>query len=260
MFQSYKGLTLLFSFAFLTFAHGVDSSNRLVAATLAPTLTPTTRSAAAPTATRTLLASPTNTATPTATATSTPVATATSTPVATATSTPRLTLADVVLTLRDLPPGFRATSKEELMSVGLPDEDSKDEGLGTWSNLRAKSSFTFSKCTPLKCELLLGVVFSPLTLLQQVAFDAALEPNLLTLSAYDTHIIPGTGKFGNKSLGVTRTRTIGGTEKRIEAVIVRRGEALMLVIAIYAGDVEPSIGVGEVTQVLDLRLAAALGK
>ncbi len=252
MFQSYKGLTLLFSFAFLTFAHGVDSSNRLVAATLAPTLTPTTRSAAAPTATRTLLASPTNTATPTATATSTPVATAT--------STPRLTLADVVLTLRDLPPGFRATSKEELMSVGLPDEDSKDEGLGTWSNLRAKSSFTFSKCTPLKCELLLGVVFSPLTLLQQVAFDTAFEPNLVTLSAYDTHIIPGTGKFGNKSLGVTRTITNGGIKERVECVIVRRGEALMLVIAIYAGDAEPSIGVGEVTQVLDLRLAAALGK
>jgi len=180
-------------------------------------------------------------------------------------------LSGATLTLKDLPAGFRVLSADELARFGI----SESSFAGAFRG--------FSRAGPLNLagfqnadlqdqqafELVVSLLLHPLTASEQASLDreldnpdAAMEQlaSALVGAQYtDAHLLAGTDRLGDKSLGFAVVVASADVSVQFDIVVARRGEVLELVYVFYYAGQQPRIGVATLAQILDQRVAAALG-
>lgn len=231
-------------------------------AALAQTPTPT------PTHTPTLTATPPATATSTETATPTATATRSRTP--TVTPTPNITGA--ILTLQDLPPRFDTFPQADLVRFNLTEESFAKSYSGSFVEARPRNIFAFLGSNRQNVVLLYGLLLYPLSTLDRVKVDNGIaDPDNLmksfatsasgsAASTLSSGIIPGTDKYGDRSIAMYAVQSSQVTTVRFEFAFMRRGTAAALIYFYYQEGLAPPADIGELMRILDTKLISALGK
>jgi hypothetical protein len=227
-----------------------------------------------PTFTPTRTFTPTFTLTPTdtATLTLTPTPTFTSTPTKspTATPTPDL-LANAVLTVADLPEGFLALSDQDLKRLNLSESDLARAFGPAFSQAQPHNFAGFVNNSPQKPEIVASFLFYPLSPLEQSLLDTYFADPEVAAKAFAsgvtdpeakaaTRVLKGMDKFGDRSFGLTTLLGSGNPKLRMDVVIVHQRTVAEFVFAVYPDSTQPPVGVGDLTRILDDRVAAALGE
>jgi hypothetical protein len=112
-------------------------------------------------------------------------------------------------------------------------------------------------------QMIFAFLLYPLSPMEKASLDLALSNPDAALKSFATGsagatVLPGMDIFGDRSFGYTSVS--GKTPPlRMDVVIVSRGPAMEIVMTFYQDGTQPSIGVGKLTQILDSRVATALG-
>jgi len=211
----------------------------LAAANIFATLT-----AQAPTATATYTPTPTTTATPTATATptSTPTPRPTRTPTPTLTPTPGLS--SVVLTLDDLPAGFKPMPADFLREM----EQAYPEGT---------TVFSFQDNT--RSQLVSGALVPYPSRQEQAVFDSML-PEFVQMIATgvgsdkNSRQLRGLDDIGEARAGITTLSKILNLPMRWDILAFRRSKLGVLFLVGYPDGDKPAVPVGDLARSLDKRI------
>lgn len=226
-----------------------------------PTFTPTR------TFTPTFTLTPTDTATPTLTPTPTFTSTPTKLPTATPTPDP---LANAILTVADLPEGFVALSGQDLKRLNLSESDLARAFGPAFSQAQPHNFAGFVNNSPQKLEIVISFLFYPLSPLEQTLLDTYFTDPEVAVKAFTsgitdpeakaaTRVLKGMDHFGDRSFGITTLLGGGNPKLRMDVVIVHQHSVAEFVFAIYPDNTQPPVGVGDLTQILDDRVAAGLG-
>lgn len=166
-------------------------------------------------------------------------------------------LSGVLLTLDDLPPGFIQLS---LTDLGISLEELNLETI-TLENL-------FIFLHPEKLEFVLGLITEPLSPLQIVAFEAAMQtPEILIdpiVSAMggaeilQQQEIPGLNNIGDTSIGYSLVVNMNTIPTGLDVVVFREEVFGAGVINLYVAGGGSSVDIGALAQTLDNRIVAAL--
>jgi len=226
-------------------ACGPSPAEQAATATLAAANIFATLTAQAPTATATYTPTPTTTATPTATSTPT----STSTPRPTRTPTPTLTptpsLSSVVLTLDDLPAGFKPMPADQLSEM----EKASPKGASVFSfQDNARSQFVIGILTP----------FSDRN--EQAVFDSMLPRNVEMMAVAmgadkNPRQLRGLEKIGEARAGITALSKLLSLSMRWDILAFRRSEAGVFIFVGYPDGDKPAVPVGDLARSLDKRIS-----
>ncbi len=246
-----------------------DVSNQLLALVATATPTPTNTPTVTPTSTPTNTPRPTNT--PTVTRTSTrmptlPPPTRTLIP----TKPPVAPLSSAILRASDFPPGFQALSAADLQQLKLSEADLARAFASTATTARPQNFTAFMNRNPLQFQIFLSFLLYPMRPLEKAALDLQLSNPDTALKTFGTgltgaaagaqvSLLPGMDNFGDASVGFTAKMTSGGITLRMESVIVSHGTAVEILMSIYQDGKQPAVKIGDMTKILDARVAAALG-
>jgi protein-disulfide isomerase len=204
-----------------------------------------TQTAAAPTLTLTPTRTPTTTATPTDTPTITP--------------TPGPDLSQAVLTIDDLPKGFKAASDEFNIETGYVMDTFPYQVIG---------SFAFVE--DCQFEFIMGFTMHLPWRSQQVEFDQyaagfariILESTGLFGGESDVkrpEDLTGLEDIGNAVTGATTTMSSNGIKLRMDIVIFRRGIVGAWIIVSYYEGAIPAASIDEIARKLDARIIDVVG-
>jgi|GEM_PF-2973157 len=245
---------------------GCDISNRLWAFLITPTPTPTNTPTATPTFTSTNTPRPTNT--PTMTHTPTPSSTPLPpTRTLTPTKPPVVDLSTAILRQSDFPAGFQPLSAADLQQLKLTEADLARAFAGA-STARPQNFTAFMNNNPL--QIFVSFLLYPLTPLEKAALDFQLSnpdsaiktfgAGLTTgVTGSQVSLLPEMNQFGDQSLGMAVTASSGGFTLRMDIVIVTRGNACEILLSVYPAGQQPAAKIGDMTKILDGRVAAAQG-
>lgn len=220
---------------------------------------------------RTPTPTPTATFTPTATPTMTPTPTPTSTPTITPTATATPNPASATILQRDLPVGFEALSPADMARFGMNEATLATTVSANLTEARAHNFFAFIRGAP-KLEMILGLIMYPLSPLDRASFDFPISnPDTFAKEfatgfsssgrgVKSTNLIPGMDRYGDRSAGVSIVPASDTVQLRLDVAIARRGSVGQMIFLIYLDGYQPSISIGELTRVLDGRVAVAFPK
>lgn len=239
---------------------GCDTMLSLIAsATPTATLTPTPTNTETPTSTATPTLTPTLTSTPTPTLTPTATPTRSKTP--TITLIPKPDLSTVVLTLKDLPAGFKEIPVSQ---VGIPKGKEVSQGVVI------ESSYAFMAAEPF------GYVFGFNILLpnelSQIGFDAGLgqESAMLdsvagglgnNMKVISRGTLPALkNKIGDASAGYTMLMTSNNISFRMDMVVMRKGPVGSYIVLMYFDGKPPlRLTVESAARLIEARIAKVPG-
>ncbi len=229
-------LVLLVMSAFLT-ACGLSPEEQAATKTKGAADIFATLTAQAPTATLTFTPSPTATATPTVTPTPT------ATPTVTPTPTPQWMA--TVLSLEDLPDGFRAMTTKEIDNFYLP----------------AKTN-TFGFIDEANIQIVLGFLRPLETRIDQRAFDEGM-PELIDIfspgssTGSKPKTLTGLDDIGEMRSGSSFVTTTAGLSFYYELVLFRRGNVGVALFAICLEGDQLAVPAGDLARLIDGRLSPA---
>jgi len=173
-------------------------------------------------------------------------------------------LGSVILKESDFPDGFVQLTDQELEDMGMTADSLASSFEGTFSNAEPENFTAFLNSDPESFEIVLSMLFYPISRVEQASFDLELaDPetaaeNFASGLGSDSEILAGSDSFGDSSIGFTFVEdSSGDAGLRGDMVIVRRGDAVILTMAMYLDGSTPSADILDVTSILDNRLADA---
>lgn len=247
MKKIFSAILILFATGFISSACGPSPEALSQAATQDAAGTSAAKTASAPTPTPMPTPSPTATATATLTPTPTNTATPTASPTITPSPTPRLLA--VVLTLDDLPEGFRPFTEEELDDIQshLP-----PDGIG------------FGFIEEDRLYMVLGQLIPYTDRASQTAFDKMMPGTIDSIAVAsdateDPESLPDVDDIGETRAGSTFVADTVGFPFRWDVVIFRRGEVGALLYLYYPDGEELSLSVSALARLVDERIMESMG-
>lgn len=187
---------------------------------------------------------------------------ATSTP----TQPPVVNLTGINLKLTDLPAGFQELDAASQAQIGLTQENLAQSFQSVFRQAKVSSMTAFINPNITSFEVIVGLVFHPLTTLEQSAFDLEVSDPAKAIATFGqgfgnkTEPLAGADKFGNASLGMTFTTTSGALVLRGDIVIVRRESAAIVLLTMVREGSKPPVSVLTLTPIVDARVKTAFGK
>ena len=211
---------------------------------------------------------PTLQALPSAAPSLAPTAAPTTKPAATAAATQpaAVDLSSATLKLTDLPAGFQELDAVSQAQIGLTPENLAKSFQNAFRQAKVVSMGAFLNPSPQTFEVVLSLVFHPLTQLEQASFDLELSDPTRAIAAFGQGFggkaepLAGADKYGNASIGMTFTTASGALTLRGDMVIMHRESAAMLIMVMYSNGSKPPISAQTLCPVLDGRVKAAVGK
>lgn len=223
------------------------------------------QSTSAPQPTQVVQAAPTMvfpTAAPTLAASPTPTK-----PVATPTVTPFVVdLSGARLKASDFPAGFQELDAQAQAQIGISQETFASQFKGTFSQAKVASMSTFLNPSPAQFQIVLTLVFHPLTQMEQAAFDQDVADPAKAAATFGQGFgskaepIKGAATYGNASVGMTFTSVSGALTLRSDFFMVRRENAAFIVLVMYKDGTKPLVAAATLCPVMDTRVRAGLGK
>lgn len=177
-----------------------------------------------------------------------------------------LDLSSVVVRLNELPQGFQELDRVTQTQIGLTEETLSAFFQGSFKNAKPGNYFAFLNPASGSFEVLVGMLFSPLSNDEKVTLDAEMSDPQKAKQNFDSgfggsaEILKGAETVGEKSIGFTFTTESGAVTLRGEMVMARRGEVAFVVLVLYQDGKKPLVTVVEVGTNLDGKLKAALSR
>lgn len=184
----------------------------------------------------------------------------------TATRTPAVNLSGAVLKLADLPAGFQELDAATQAQIGLTQENLAQSFQGAFRQAKSTSMSAFISPALQSFEVIVSLVFYPLTPVEISSFDLELSDPAKALTTFGqgfgskTEPLAGTDKFGNASIGMTFTTSSGALVLRGDTVLVRRENAVAVILTLYRDGSKPPVPVATLCPILDGRVKTGLGK
>lgn len=166
-------------------------------------------------------------------------------------------LAKAVLTLQDLPPGFKNMSGEA--------ESLKNE-LNNSNEVKAENVFAFQKNDDKQFQLLVGFTMPMLTRIEQASFDSSIRQQDFAQEFLKGLNEGSQGDFSNitslpmgENIGDASAKWVtkgqlNGIPMRLEMVVFRRGNLGAMLMILYLDGESPSIAVVDAAKRLDSRI------
>lgn len=170
------------------------------------------------------------------------------------------------LKLSDLPAGFQELDAASQAQIGLTPENLAKSFQSAFRQAKVASMSAFLNPSPQSFEVVLSLVFHPLTQLEQASFDLELADPAKAITSFGQGFggkaepLAGADKFGNASIGLTFTTASGALTLRGDMVIARRESAAMLVMVMYRDGSKAPVSAQVLCPLLDGRIKTALGK
>ena len=186
----------------------------------------------------------------------------------TLTPTPGQRMVDMSLAgllLEDFPPGFEVLDDSDQVRLGLTPDLLYQPFAGTFHRASPVSHFAFQTSPTVPFEVVLGVVFYPLEISEQVDLDHILAEPESTMANFSqgfggqAELAPEIGQAANAGLGWTFTDEKGQTRLKGEMVIFRRGEAAAIMLSLYQADRTPPTNLTILAPRLAQRINQGLG-
>jgi hypothetical protein len=227
--------------------------------------------AARPTAATQAISAPASTAAlpPTATLvppTATPIP-PTPSPAPTFTPTARpVDMSKAKLLLTDFPAGFQELDAAAQARLGMSAESLSKPFEGIFRQASPVTTFAFANPEPKSFEVVIGLVFYPLTPPEQAAFDHMLADPTATMRDFSqgfggqAQLVAELGTFGDASIGWTFTTTSGQSKFKGEMVLLRRAGAVGLLLTMFQADQKPPAPASLLAPLLDKRIQQGLGR
>lgn len=217
----------------------------------------TNTSAPKPAATRTPRPEPTDTQAPKATATQE----------AAANSGGETLDPDIAIMVEDLPKGFTELSEDDLAQLQISPE-SLEESMGTaLSKATAQNFRAYLNADPKNFEVVLSVLFYPLTTLEKASFDIGLQNPENFLKGFskgagdnltEPEVMADAEGIGDASLGILTSIPSEALALKMQIVIVRRDTIISMNMIMYQDTAEPVISAIELAKILDKKVANSL--
>lgn len=202
------------------------------------------------------------TATPALAATPTPTK-----PAATLTVTPFVVdLSAARLKASDFPAGFQELDAQAQAQIGISQESFASQFKGSFSQAKVAAMSTFLNPAPAQFEIVLTLVFHPMTQVEQAAFDQEVADPVKAAATFGQGFgskaepIKGAETYGNASVGMTFTSTSGALTLRSDFFMVRRENAAFIVLVMYKEGTKPLVTAASLCPIIDSRVKAGLGK
>jgi hypothetical protein len=188
------------------------------------------------------------------------------TPTVTPTATPGVVdLSLATLRIEDLPDGFEVLDDASQSQLGLKPDLLAQMFEGTFHQAKPVSSFAFHNAKTNTFEIVIGVVFYPLTDVEQAQLDKILAVPDTVMNNFSqgfngkAQLIVGLRLVGNKSVGWAFTNTSGQTTLQGEMMMFRRENAAALMMTLSVAGQKPGASIATMAPLLDQRIKTGLG-
>jgi len=188
-------------------------------------------------------------------------------PAATPTITPFVVdLSGARLKISDFPAGFQELDAQAQAQIGLSQETFANSFKSTFSQAKVAAMSAYLNPSAAQFEIVLTLVFHPLTQVEQAAFDQEVADPVKAAATFGQGFgskadpIKGVDTFGNASTGMTFTSASGALTLRSDFFMVRRESAAFLVLVMYKDGLKPVVTAASLCPILDTRVKAGLGK
>ena len=183
--------------------------------------------------------------------------------------TPTLKSADlsaVKIELKDLPPDFQAVDVASQEQIGLTEATLGAYFTGAFSQAQPANYFAYLNAKPETFEVVLGLLFTPLTGDEAATFDNELSDPALAMQTFGANfggaaeIIQGSDQVGQKSAGFTFLSQTGTLSMRGDLYLARRENVASVVLVLYQDGKQPPMPAAGIAAFLDARLKAAFNQ
>lgn len=166
-------------------------------------------------------------------------------------------LSQAILTLEDLPPGFKDMSGEA---------DSLKKQLNNGTEIKAENVFAFQKSDDKQFQLIVGFTMPMLTRIDQASFDSLIRQQDFAQEFLKGLNEGSQGDFSNitsspmgENIGDTSAKWVtkgqlNGIPMRLEMAVFRRGNLGAMLMILYLDGESPSIAIADAARKLDSRI------
>ncbi len=173
-------------------------------------------------------------------------------------------LSAVKIQLQDLPVEFQELDAASQQQIGLTQASLASYFEGTFSQARATNYFAFVNAKAESFEVVLGLLFSPLSAAEKASFDKELSDPSLAMQTFSAafggaaEVIQGSDQVGEKSAGFTFLSQSGALSMRGDLYLARRQGVAQLVLVLYQDGKQPPMPAAALSALLDARLKAVV--
>jgi len=171
--------------------------------------------------------------------------------------------AGVALTAQDLPAGFEELSDQDLEDMGISPDTFADAFAESLSKAEVQDFSAFLNTTDF--EVVFDFVLAPVTLIERASFDLLLNDPTKAAEAFaegagvPIEVVP-METVGDSSVLFTFTQASSGITLRVDVVISRRGEAVLITLVMYMDGQTPLVSAHDAAVILDGKARAVQGK
>jgi len=171
--------------------------------------------------------------------------------------------AGVALTAQDLPAGFEELSDQDLEDMGISPDTFADAFAESLSKAEVQDFSAFLNTTDF--EVVFDFVLAPVTLIERASFDLLLNDPTKAAEAFEEgagvpiEVVP-METVGDSSVLLTFTQASSGITLRVDVVISRRGEAVLITMVMYMDGQTPPVSARDAAVILDGKARAVQGK
>lgn len=184
----------------------------------------------------------------------------------TITATPVINLSTVGIKSSDLPAGFQELDAVTMAQIGLTQDNLAQSFQNAFRQAKVANMSAFINPSTQSFEVIIGMVFYPLTLAEQASFDLELSDPSKAITTFGQGFgskadpLSGADKFGNSSIGLTFTTSSGALILRGDMVIIRRENVVITLLVMYRDSTKPPVSALTLSPILDARVKLGLGK
>ncbi|WP_449416830.1 hypothetical protein [Phormidium nigroviride] len=166
-------------------------------------------------------------------------------------------LSQAILTLQDLPPGFKDMSDQA---------ESLKKQLNSEKNFKAESVFAFQKSDDQQFQLIVGFTMPMLSRIEQASFDSSIRQQDFAQEFLKGLNEGSQGEFSNitsspmgENIGDASAKWVtkgqlNGIPMRLEMAVFRRGNLGAMLMILYLDGESPSIAIADAARRLDSRI------
>ncbi|HOG79178.1 MAG TPA: hypothetical protein PK454_05435 [Anaerolineaceae bacterium] len=171
--------------------------------------------------------------------------------------------AGVALTAQDLPAGFEELSDEDLEDMGISPDTFADAFAESLSKAEVQDFSAFLNVSDF--EVIFDFVLAPVTLIERASFDLLLNDPTKAAESFEEgagvpiEVVP-METVGDSSVLFTFTQASSGITLRVDVVISRRGEAVLITMVMYMDGQTPLVSAHDAAVILDGKARAVQGK
>jgi len=171
--------------------------------------------------------------------------------------------AGVALTAQDLPAGFEELSDEDLEDMGISPDTFADAFAESLSKAEVQDFSAFLNVSDF--EVIFDFVLAPVTLIERASFDLLLNDPTKAAESFEEgagvpiEVVP-METVGDSSVLFTFTQASSGITLRVDVVISRRGEAVLITLVMYMDGQTPLVSAHDAAVILDGKARAVQGK